>query len=135
MSAFLEHVDRLLIPGGHLLLTLPNRWTVRNRVRWLLGLPLVRMDPTHIVRTERTPPSAEYSAEEVEAEILQSPVLRRRYQLRWSSAELVYFPRWVEKSALGRTLTPLRLRQWVTWAFPGACCHFMLVLEKDVAAH
>src|SRR6185295_16885895 len=41
-------IDRILSPGGHLLLSVPNHLHLRNRARRLFGLPTVFMDRTHL---------------------------------------------------------------------------------------
>lgn len=45
--ALLEEVDRVLVPGGALLGSVPNAFRMKNRLRFLAGRPAER-DPTHL---------------------------------------------------------------------------------------
>jgi SAM-dependent methyltransferase len=48
VAPLIEEVDRVLAPGGHILLSVPNHHHLRNRVRRLVGLRTVLMDSAHL---------------------------------------------------------------------------------------
>jgi SAM-dependent methyltransferase len=109
----LAEVQRVLSPGGHLLLTVPNRLHLRNRARRCLGLPLVWMDPTHL---------REYTLSEAEALVRELPL-----RLRELRPAVLYFPGepWV-----GRVVRPeSRLRRLAIRRLPRIASHFIFLLQ------
>ena len=182
----LDTMDHWLAPGGTVLLTVPNRLTVRNRARAAFTTisafassplsalaavfspplpmsqerththpthpthptnptyPIVKMDPSHVTRPHRTPPSAEYTVAEIEDELLASTVWGggkgghdARYRVMdppGPNGVLVYFP--FEKSAIGSWMTTVVLpeegwaRRALAYWWPDAACHFIYVLQK-----
>jgi SAM-dependent methyltransferase len=173
----LDTMDQWLAPGGTVLLTVPNRLTLRNRARAAFTAisafastslsafaavfspmsqerththpthptyPIVKMDPSHVTRPHRTPPSAEYTVAEIEDELLASTVWgggTRGHDARYRvvsppgpNGALVYFP--FEKSAFGSWMTTVVLpvegcvRRALAHWWPDAACHFIYVLQK-----
>jgi len=110
----LREVERLLCPGGFLLLTVPNRWQPRNLLRRLLSRELVTMDPTHL---------REYSLQEIRALVRALSLTQKAF--RPAVLYLPYEPwlsHWIPpEGALRRQLIRL---------FPGVASHFIFLLQK-----
>jgi 2-polyprenyl-3-methyl-5-hydroxy-6-metoxy-1,4-benzoquinol methylase len=110
----LQEIERLLCPGGYLLLTVPNRWQVRNRIRWLLGKELVWMDPTHL---------REYSLREIRALVRALPLTERAFR-----PAVLYLPcetmlsRWIRPEGV--------LRRRLIRLCHGIASHFIFLLQK-----
>ena len=114
VRATLQRAVDLLEPGGHLLVTVPNRLHLRNRVRRLLGQPLVWMDPTHL---------REYRLVEARQMLGGLPVLLRRFE-----AAVLYFP---YEARVARALpAESPVREWITARVPSIASHFLMLAEK-----
>lgn len=127
LSEVLEHVpepdvhsmlDRalaLLAPGGRLLVTVPNHWTVRNRARRLFGKPTVWMDRSHL---------REYDLASARSLFDGLPVTLRRFD-----AAVLYFPK---EQWAARVLAPEgTARRVIASRFPFLASHFLLLGVKD----
>jgi 2-polyprenyl-3-methyl-5-hydroxy-6-metoxy-1,4-benzoquinol methylase len=115
VAAILARAIAALRPGGHLLLSVPNRLTLRNRARALLLLPPVLMDKTHL---------REYTKDEADALVARLPL--RTVAAR---AAVLYFP---QEPVVARVLpaeAPLRRRIVAGW--PGAASHFIYLLRRE----
>ena len=113
-----REVDRLLCPGGFLLLTVPNLWQPRNLLRRLLSRELGTMDLTHL---------RESSLQEIRALVRTLLLTQKAFR-----PAVLYLPyelwllRWIpSERALGRQLIHL---------FPGIASHFIFLLQKPQGA-
>ena len=115
VAAMLAEVHRVLIPGGYLLLSVPNHLHLRNRVRRLLGRGTVWMDPTHL---------REYTLREALA-LVQS----LRFRQRAFRPAVLYFPC---EAWLARVIPPESdWRRRVIAILPQVASHFIFLLQKE----
>ena len=113
-EATLAACVRALAPGGHLLLTVPNRLHVRNRARRLASRELVWMDPTHL---------REYTLPEARRLVEALPLTRVAFR-----GAVLYFPK---EALAARLIRPeSRLRTALVAAFPALASHFVFLLRK-----
>lgn len=110
----LKHLYDYLPKGGFLVLTVPNKWQLRNCFRRLFGLPLVLMDKTH--KIEYGFRQIEKLCNEVDFEVVN----------RVSS--VMYFP--FESVVKRFVRVDGWLRRWLVKIFPKFGSHFILVLKK-----
>ena len=110
----LQALFRLLKKKGILVLTVPNKWQPRNRIRKILGMPSVVMDPTHVV---------EYSFDGI-----QKLCQDNGFYVESRVSSVLYFP--CERFV--RAFIPIesRLRRWIITQFPTLASHFILTLRK-----
>lgn len=126
MSEVLEHMPEpevretlakaaaSLAPGGALLITVPNRLHLRNRVRRLLGKPAVWMDPTHL---------REYDLDEAKHLIDGLPLALRRFE-----PAILYFPK---EPLVARLIPPASpIRERLIARVPRIASHFAMLAEK-----
>jgi SAM-dependent methyltransferase len=112
LPALHAEIRRILAPGGHLLLSVPNRLTLRNRARRLVGRPLVLMDRTHL---------REYSLAEARAAAAATGLREEAFR-----AAVLYFP---YEPRVARVLAPeSALRERLARAAPALASHFVFVL-------
>ena len=106
---------RALAPGGHLLVTVPNRLHVRNRARRLAtSRELVLMDPTHL---------REYTLGEARRLVDAFPLTPVAFR-----GAVLYFPK---ETVVARVIRPeSRLRTAALAAFPALASHFVFLLRK-----
>jgi len=129
LSEVLEHVTEaeaakllatalsLLQPGGRLLVTVPNHWTLRNRARRCFGQATVLMDRTHL---------REYDLESAGHIFDGLAVRRQRFE-----AAVVYFP---YETWVARLLPPeSSWREWIAQVAPSVASHFLLLGIKEEA--
>jgi len=107
-------IRRVLAPGGHLLLSVPNRLTLRNRARRLAGQPPVLMDRTHL---------REYSLDEARAAVRATGLTLTAFR-----PAVLYFP---FEPRVARLLPPESpWRERVVRAAPRVASHFIFVLRS-----
>lgn len=110
----LAEVVRILAPGGTLIVTVPNRLRLRNRVRSALRLPPALMDKTHI---------REYDMAAARSLLEGLPVEVRAFQ-----SAVLFFP--LER-AIGAVIPPeSAARDWMTRAAPSLGSHFLMRAER-----
>jgi 2-polyprenyl-3-methyl-5-hydroxy-6-metoxy-1,4-benzoquinol methylase len=114
VHGLLQRAVDLLAPGGKLLVTVPNHWTLRNRARRLLRRPTVLMDRTHLREFDLV--GARHLLDDV-------PVTVRRFD-----AAVLYFPK---ERLVAKILAPGgAIRREVARRFPALASHFLLLAEK-----
>lgn len=115
LPALYLEVRRVLSRGGKLLLSVPNRLTLRNRARRLAGMSLVVMDRSHL---------REYSLAEARAAALATGLAPRDFR-----ATVLYFP-W--ETRVARVFPPeSRWRERIARAAPQVASHFVFLLEAE----
>lgn len=113
LPAIFATTHKLLKPSGRLLVSVPNKWTWRNRCRSLFGMPLAVMDKTHL---------REYSLAEARGEMSRFPFTTEVFK-----AAVAYFP----LESYVRRLVPEQsgIRRWLVSLFPGTASHFIFLLS------
>lgn len=115
LPGFFDTIHDLLQENGVLLLSVPNKWTLRNRVRHMFGRPLVIMDKTHL---------REYSLTEIRSFVRPLP-----FRIEKFSTAVLYFPC---EFLIRKFLSPQNpLRRGVIALCPALASHFIFVLKKS----
>ena len=127
ISSLVQRLDCALRPGGKIIITVPNRFHLRNTVRHIFGLGVLKMDVDHVIRFGRNPASFEYTYDEFKKEVIDATVLHD-YDMIYFKSELLYFP--MEKT-IAKFIAPYSiLRHWIIEIFPALGCHFVYVFKK-----
>lgn len=114
LPALFAEIRRVLVPGGHLLLTVPNRLQLRNRARRLIGRCPVLMDPTHL---------REYTLAQARQAVRGSGLAEVAFR-----GAVLYFP-W--EGRVARLLPPESpWRSRVVRLAPQLASHFIFLLRK-----
>lgn len=115
LESMFAKIAGLLTTDGLLLLSVPNRKTLRNRCRMFFGLKPVIMDKTHL---------REYERPQIDELIARLPFRMLRF-----APAVLYFP--FEK--LVRRLLPPEsgIRTRLIRSFPDICSHFIFLLKRN----
>ncbi len=110
----LNELKQYLSPNGVMIITVPNKWQPRNRLRGFAGMDLAIMDPTHL--REYSDKHARRVFESVNLTVQEKRV------------SVLYFPleKYIKKIFPPRSI----VRRWILKVMPNFASHFIYILKN-----